>query len=68
MITTKYTLNKSLQILSIVKDAQDPKKETGLVWAEDDYGFRNQLLISDLQPEGEVEKRLRELRNNESQP
>ena len=67
MITTRYSLNRPIRILSIIKDALDPKKETGLVWAEDEeYGFRNQLLISDLQPEGEVQERLNELRKNES--
>jgi len=68
MITTKYSKNKPRKILSIIKDAQDPKRETGLVWVEDEFGYRSQVLVHALQPEEEVEARLKELRNNESQP
>jgi len=68
MITTKYTLNKPLKILSIIRDAQDLKRETGLVLVEDEFGNRSQVLAYALQPEEEVEQRLDELRNNESQP
>ena len=54
--------------MSIIKDAQDSKRETGLVWIEDEFGYRSQVLVHALQPKEEVEARLRELRNNESQP